>query len=553
MLAASRRQYGKASHCGKKKQVFWRYPSDTPSNRPGAARKIKENNKEQSMNPMYITFGIYLVAVLLIGLAAYFSTRNFDDYILGGRSLGPFVTAMSAGASDMSGWLLMGLPGAVYLSGLSKSWIAIGLIIGAYLNWLLVAGRLRVHTEYNNNALTLPDYFHHRFGAHGQAMKVISAFIILFFFTIYCASGIVAGARLFQSLFTDMSYTSAMWLGAGATIAYTFIGGFLAVSWTDTVQATLMIFALILTPVMVYLGAGGADEVSAIIQAAAATSGKEYGSLLHGTTFIGIISTAAWGLGYFGQPHILARFMAAESVKSLVGARRIGMTWMILCLGGAVAVGYFGIAYFGAHPEQAAAMQGNHERVFIALSTLLFNPWIAGVILSAILAAVMSTLSCQLLVCSSAITEDFYKGFLRPNAPQKELVWIGRIMVLAVAVIAILIAADPESKVLQLVEFAWAGFGAAFGPIVILSLFWKRMTANGALAGMIAGAAVVVLWVQVVNPELAKAGMATLYEIIPGFIACGLTAVAVSLIGKAPAEEICQRFEKADADYRAAK
>ena len=553
MPAASRRQYGKASQRGKKKQVFWRYPSDTPSNRPGAARKIKENNKEQSMNPMYITFGIYLVAVLLIGLAAYFSTRNFDDYILGGRSLGPFVTAMSAGASDMSGWLLMGLPGAVYLSGLSKSWIAIGLIIGAYLNWLLVAGRLRVHTEYNNNALTLPDYFHHRFGAQGQAMKVISAFIILFFFTIYCASGIVAGARLFQSLFTDMSYTSAMWLGAGATIAYTFIGGFLAVSWTDTVQATLMIFALLLTPVMVYLGAGGADEVSAIIQAAAATSGKEYGSLLHGTTFIGIISTAAWGLGYFGQPHILARFMAAESVKSLVGARRIGMTWMILCLGGAVAVGYFGIAYFGAHPEQAAAMQGNHERVFIALSTLLFNPWIAGVILSAILAAVMSTLSCQLLVCSSAITEDFYKGFLRPNAPQKELVWIGRIMVLAVAVIAILIAADPESKVLQLVEFAWAGFGAAFGPIVILSLFWKRMTANGALAGMIAGAAVVVLWVQVVNPALANAGMATLYEIIPGFIACGLTAVAVSLIGKAPAEEICQRFEKADADYRAAK
>ena len=536
-----------------KKQVLWRYPSDTPSNRPGAARKIKENNKEQSMNPMYITFGIYLVAVLLIGLAAYFSTRNFDDYILGGRSLGPFVTAMSAGASDMSGWLLMGLPGAVYLSGLSKSWIAIGLIIGAYLNWLLVAGRLRVHTEYNNNALTLPDYFHHRFGAHGQAMKVISAFIILFFFTIYCASGVVAGARLFQSLFTGMSYTSAMWLGAGATIAYTFIGGFLAVSWTDTVQATLMIFALILTPVMVYLGAGGADEVSAIIQAAAATSGKEYGSLLHGTTFIGIISTAAWGLGYFGQPHILARFMAAESVKSLHSARRIGMTWMILCLGGAVAVGYFGIAYFGAHPADAAAMQGNHERVFIALSTLLFNPWIAGVILSAILAAVMSTLSCQLLVCSSAITEDFYKGFLRPNAPQKELVWIGRIMVLAVAVIAILIAADPESKVLQLVEFAWAGFGAAFGPIVILSLFWKRMTANGALAGMIAGAAVVVLWVQVVNPALANAGMATLYEIIPGFIACGLTAAAVSLIGKAPAEEICQRFEKADADYRAAK
>ena len=306
------------------------------------------------MNPLYVTFGVYLLAVLGIGMYAYFSTRNFDDYILGGRSLGPFVTAMSAGASDMSGWLLMGLPGAVYLAGLSEAWIAIGLTVGAYLNWLLVAGRLRVHTEYNHNALTLPEYFFHRFGGRDRLMKVVSALIILFFFTIYCASGIVAGARLFESLFPELSYTQAMWLGAGATIAYTFIGGFLAVSWTDTLQATLMIFALILTPVMVYLAVGGADQMTVAIQAAAASSGKEFGSLLAGTTLVGIISTAAWGLGYFGQPHILARFMAAENVKSLTSARRIGMTWMILCLGGAVAVGYFGIAYFGAHPEQAA-------------------------------------------------------------------------------------------------------------------------------------------------------------------------------------------------------
>ncbi|MDK4530939.1 sodium/proline symporter PutP, partial [Kingella kingae] len=431
------------------------------------------------MNPMYITFGIYLIVVLLIGMAAYFSTRNFDDYILGGRSLGAFVTALSAGASDMSGWLLMGLPGAIYLTGLSESWIAIGLTVGAWLNWLLVAGRLRVHTEYNNNALTLPDYFYHRFGATGHAMKVISASIILFFFTIYCASGIVAGARLFQSLF-DISYTQAMWLGAGATIVYTFIGGFLAVSWTDTIQASLMIFALIVTPIMVYLSLGGADEMQAALQMMAQSSGKQYDSLLAGTTLMGIISTAAWGLGYFGQPHILARFMAAESVKSLVNARRIGMTWMILCLGGACAVGYFGIAYFGQHSQEAAIMNGDHERIFIALTTILFNPWIAGVILSAILAAVMSTLSCQLLVCSSAITEDFYKGFLRPNAPQAELVWVGRVMVLAIAVIAILIASDPNSKVLGLVSYAWAGFGAAFGPVVIFSLFWKRMTAAGA-------------------------------------------------------------------------
>ena len=502
-------------------------------------------------NPMYVTFGVYLVMVLLIGLAAYFSTRNFDDYILGGRSLGSFVTAMSAGASDMSGWLLMGLPGAIYISGLSEAWIAIGLTIGAYFNWLLVAGRLRIHTEYNNNALTLPDYFYHRFGAKGKTMKVISASIILFFFTIYCASGVVAGARLFESLF-NMSYTQAMWLGAGATIAYTFIGGFLAVSWTDTIQATLMIFALLLTPIMVYLALGGADEMSAAIQTVATTTGKEYGSLFAGTTLIGIISTAAWGLGYFGQPHILARFMAAENAKSLVKARRIGMTWMVLCLAGACAVGYFGIAYFSAHPDLAATMGGNHERVFIALATLLFNPWVAGVVLSAILAAVMSTLSCQLLVCSSAITEDFYKGFLRPDAPQQELVWIGRIMVLAVAVIAIIIASDPNSRVLGLVSYAWAGFGAAFGPVVILSVFWKRMTAAGALAGMSLGAITVVLWAQYANAALTQAGLPTMYEIVPGFVVCALAIIVVSLLDKTPAA-VEARFEQADAFYQAEK
>lgn len=493
-------------------------------------------------NPMYITFGIYLIAVLLIGMAAYFSTRNFDDYILGGRSMGSFVTAMSAGASDMSGWLLMGLPGAIYITGLSESWIAIGLTVGAWLNWLLVSGRLRVHTEFNNNALTLPDYFYHRFGATGHTMKVISAAIILFFFTIYCASGIVAGARLFQSLF-DLSYTQAMWLGAGATIIYTFIGGFLAVSWTDTIQATLMIFALILTPIMVYLQLGGADEMQAAIQMAAQKTGQQYGSLLHGTTLLGIISTAAWGLGYFGQPHILARFMAAENVKSLKNARRIGMTWMILCLAGACAVGYFGIAYFGGHPDEIGALAGNSERIFIALTTLLFNPWLAGVILSAILAAVMSTLSCQLLVCSSAITEDFYKGFLRPQATQSELVWIGRLMVLAVSVIAIIIAADPESKVLGLVSYAWAGFGAAFGPVVILSLFWKRMSAAGALAGMVLGAAVVVAWKPLTGSSL--------YEIVPGFIACTLGVVIVSLLSK-PNAAVLERFDAADKAYLAA-
>lgn len=493
-------------------------------------------------NPIYIMFGIYLVSVLLIGFIAYFATRNFGDYILGGRSLGSFVTAMSAGASDMSGWLLMGLPGAIYVAGLSESWIAIGLVIGAYLNWFFVAGRIRAHTEVNNDALTLPEYFHHRFGAKNKSIRIISAAIILFFFTIYCASGIVAGSQLFQSLFPGMSYEMALVLGAGATIIYTFIGGFLAVSWTDTMQASLMFFALLLAPVMVYLNLGGMHELQSAITTASVASGKQYGSLFFGTSILGIISAAAWGLGYFGQPHILARFMAADSVKSLVKARRIGMSWMILCLLGACSVGYFGLAFFSVHPGLTHVMDVtvngqtsvNSERVFIAISSLLFNPWIAGIVLSAILAAIMSTLSCQLLVCSSAITEDFYKGFIRPNASQKELVWLGRLMVLAVALIAIAIAQNPKSSVLNLVSYAWAGFGAAFGPVVIFSVLWKKMTSAGALAGMLAGAIVVVVW---------KALNTGLYEIIPGFIACSVVILVVSKMTQA-SEEVQERFEQ---------
>jgi sodium/proline symporter len=462
---------------------------------------------------------------------------NFDDYILGGRSLGSVVTALSAGASDMSGWLLMGLPGAIFLAGISESWIAIGLIAGAWLNWLLVAGRLRVHTEHNNNALTLPDYFTHRFEDHSRVLRIFSAIIILVFFTIYCASGIVAGARLFESTF-GLSYGTALWAGALATILYTFVGGFLAVSWTDTVQATLMIFALILAPVMILNATGGLEPAFAAIESV----NPAHFDLFKGATFVGVISLLAWGLGYFGQPHILARFMAADSVKSMRSARRIGMTWMILCLAGAVGVGFFGIAYFAAHPEQAGAVTENPERVFIELAKLLFNPWVAGVLLSAILAAVMSTLSCQLLVCSSALTEDFYKAFLRKHASQKELVWVGRLMVLLIAVIAIAIASNPENRVLGLVSYAWAGFGAAFGPVVLFSLLWKGMTRNGALAGMIVGAVTVVVWKQL--------GWLGLYEIVPGFILASLAIVVFSRLGSAPSASMKQRFEVAEQEYR---
>ncbi len=490
--------------------------------------------------PMLITFVVYIAAMVLIGLVAYLRTKNLSDYILGGRSIGSFVTALSAGASDMSGWLLMGLPGAIFIAGISESWIAIGLIAGAYLNWLFVAGRLRVQTEHNGNALTLPDYFTTRFEDNSRILRIFSALVILVFFTIYCASGVVAGARLFESTF-GMSYQTALWAGAAATIAYTFIGGFLAVSWTDTVQATLMIFALILTPVVVMLATGGVEPTFTAIEAV----DPSHFDMLKSATFVGVISLMAWGLGYFGQPHILARFMAAESVKAIPAARCISMTWMILCLGGAVAVGFFGIAYFSAHPELAGAVKENPERVFIELAKLLFNPWIAGVLLSAILAAVMSTLSCQLLVCSSALTEDFYKAFLRKNASQNELVWVGRAMVLLVAVVAIALASNPENRVLGLVSYAWAGFGAAFGPVVILSVLWKGMTRNGALAGMVVGAVTVVVWKNWIGMGL--------YEIIPGFILATLAIVLFSRIGSGPSQGMAQRFDKAEQEYRDAQ
>jgi sodium/proline symporter len=487
--------------------------------------------------PMLVTFVVYILGMVVIGLLAYRATNNFDDYILGGRSLGSVVTALSAGASDMSGWLLMGLPGAIFLSGISESWIAIGLTIGAYLNWKLVAGRLRVHTEANNNALTLPDYFTSRFEDNSKLLRVISAIVILVFFTIYCASGIVAGARLFESTF-GMTYATALWAGAAATILYTFIGGFLAVSWTDTVQASLMIFALILTPVIVIFAVGGIDSSMLVI----AAKNPANLDMMKGLNLVAILSLLGWGLGYFGQPHILARFMAADSHRTIRSARRISMTWMILCLAGTIAVGFFGIAYFANNPDQAGNVAENGERVFIELAMLLFNPWIAGILLSAILAAVMSTLSCQLLVCSSAITEDLYKAFLRKGASQRELVWVGRAMVLVVALVAIALAANPENRVLGLVSYAWAGFGAAFGPVVLISVMWSRMTRNGALAGMLVGAITVIVWKHYAWLDL--------YEIIPGFVFGCIAIVVVSLMGRQPSATITKRFDLAEAEFK---
>lgn len=483
--------------------------------------------------PLVTTFVVYILAMVGIGFYAWWRTHTLSDYILGGRSLNPFVTALAAGASDMSGWLLMGVPGAVYLSGLVEGWIAVGLIIGAYLNWKFVAAPLRVYTERAGNALTLPDYFTQRFADDRRLLRIFSALVILVFFAIYAASGVVAGARLFESIF-GMSYTSALWAGASATILYTLIGGFLAVSWTDTVQASLMILALIVTPVVVIVLLGGPVRSLALVEA----FNPGHLDMLRGASAVGIVSLLAWGLGYFGQPHILARFMAADSAASIPAARRIGMTWMILCLAGAIAVGLFGSAWFALYPN--AEVAANSERVFIVLAQTLFNPWIGGILLSAILAAVMSTLSAQLLVCASALTENFYRALMRPRAGQRELVWVGRITVLLVAVLAIVLASDPESRVFGLVSYAWAGFGAAFGPVILFSLLWRRMTRNGALAGMLVGAITVLAWGQ--------GGWFGLYEIIPGFALASLAIVVASLADRAPSPQVQATFDQVQAE-----
>ncbi|MBQ4246671.1 MAG: sodium/proline symporter PutP [Succinivibrio sp.] len=460
------------------------------------------------------TFIVYIFAMIVIGLYAARSTSSLKDYVLGGRSLGKVITGLSAGASDMSGWLLMGLPGALYVAGISQAWIAIGLTIGSWCNWKFVAARLRSFTQNASDALTLPDYFSARFKDKMRITAVISAFVILIFFVVYCASGMVSGARLFEQTF-GLDYQNALLIGAVSTILYVCIGGFLAVSWTDAVQATLMIFALVITPVIIIADVGSISEANALV----AAKGPDMANILKGTTFIGLISLAGWGLGYMGQPHILVRFMAASTVRGMGGARRISIAWMIFCLLGAVMVGYYGVAFAAKHPDISV---DNPEQIFIIVTQTLFTPWLAGILLSAILAAVMSTLSCQLLVSSTTLTADFYHRLIRKSASQTELVWVGRIMLLLVAAVAYIIAMDPNSGILKLVSYAWAGFGASFGPTVLISVFWKKMTLPGAVFGMISGAVTVIVW-EYFN-------FLDLYSLVPGFIISCVVIFVVSLL-----------------------
>lgn len=497
-----------------------------------------------------ITFIFYLVAMLAIGLISYRLTNNLSDYVLGGRKLGGGVAALSAGASDMSSWLLLGLPGYAYIAGMEAVWISVGLALGAYLNWQFIAKRLRIYTEIAGDSITIPDFLENRFHDKSKLLRVISAFVILVFFAFYTSSGLVGGALLFEASF-GFTYTQALWIGAIVIISYTFLGGFLAVSWTDFFQGILMFLALIIVPIVAISEMGGWSET---VNAVGSLS-PEHLDAFAGVTTIGIISLAAWGLGYFGQPHIITRFMAVKSSKEIPKARLVGMTWMVLALIGAIFTGFVGVAYFSANGAGLEPIpDGQHETVFILFTQLLFNPWVSGFLLAAILAAIMSTIDSQLLVSSSAITEDFYKAIFRKEASEKELVWVGRTGVIVIAIIAIILAYNPENSVLDLVAYAWAGFGAAFGPVIILALFWKRMTRNGALAGMIVGAVTVVLWKFLSTPPIDPVTEVALsqseaiipfalYEIVPGFIFALIAIVVVSLVGKMPSKEVQEEFD----------
>lgn len=480
-----------------------------------------------------ISMIVYLVAMVYIGFAANRKTEDLDDYMLGGRRLTPFVSALSAGASDMSGWLLMGLPGALYVSGLVEAWIAVGLTVGAWLNWKFVAPRLRSYTEVSNNSITIPSFLGSRLRDDSNVLRLVSGVIILVFFTLYVSSGMVAGGKFFEASF-GINYFVGMTLIAAVTVLYTLVGGFLAVSWTDVVQGIMMVVALVVLPIVGIMTLGGPGVLFAEITAI----DPKLLTWFEGGTPIGIVSAVAWGLGYVGMPHILVRFMALTSAREATAARRIGIGWMILSTLGAAFTAFVGLAIFKR--DQAALP--DPEGVFIALGQLLFHPLVAGFMLAAILAAIMSTVSSQLLVTSSALVEDIYRAFSRRSLTPSGGVWLGRIGVLVVSVIAAALAWQRNDTILGLVSFAWAGFGAGFGPTVVLSLYWRRLTTAGAASGMIAGAVMVFVWKLLLNP---LGGVFELYEILPAFLLNLVVAVVVSLATYRPNPEIDAEYDLA--------
>ncbi len=452
-----------------------------------------------------ITFVVYLIFLVGVGIYFYNKTTSSEDYVLGGRGLGSWVTALSAQASDMSGWLLMGLPGAVYMSGLGELWVAIGLAIGTYFNWKILAPKLRIQTE-ETDSMTLPNFLSKKLGDNTGTIRTFSAIVILFFFTIYSASGLVAAGKLFESIL-GIDYKIAVLVGAGTIVFYTFMGGYLACCWTDFFQGALMFLAILIVPTVAYVKGGGIETIQAV-----AVSKEISFSLFQGGNIgiLSIISSLAWGLGYFGQPHILVRFMSVKNIPELIKARKIAMIWVVISLGGAVLIGITGLGLI----SNVADMGGDAEKIFIYMIMRLFNPWVAGVLLAAILSAIMSTIDSQLLVSASTLSEDFYR-YAKKDATEKEVMWVGRIGIVGVALLATFLALNPSAKVLSMVAYAWAGFGGAFGPAILATLYMENLNWKSVFSGMLVGTLTIIIWKTLGYGSY-------LYEIVPAFFMNGV-------------------------------
>lgn len=507
-----------------------------------------------------LAFATYMIAMIVIGALYVKKTKNSEDYFLGGRGLNAWVAALSAQASDMSGWLLMGLPGCVYAAGMGEVWIAIGLFIGTVANWMFVSSRLRRYTIRANNSLTLPAYFNNRFHDKHRTLLTVSSIVIVVFFLVYTASALTAGGKLFSSVF-NIDYKLALTIGAVVILTYTFLGGFMAVCTTDFIQGMLMLIGILLIPIIAYVFLYG-DIVSILRQSGVEGGVSSYLNIMHDggkpVSLVYIISMLGWGLGYFGMPHILVRFMAVSSEKELKKSRVIAIIWVALSLAFACFIGIIGRAYLFPTllgTEGAASA----ENVFIEMIKKMFvehisAPFIGGIFLCGILAAIMSTADSQLLVTASAVAEDIFKGIIRKDAKEKTVLLVSRITVVVVAILAYIIALNPNSSVMGLVSNAWAGFGAAFGPIVLLSLYWKRTNLAGALTGIISGGAMVILWdyipiIKAVDESGAAIrhtlGTATgLYSLVVGFAVSLVLIVVVSLCTKKPSDEMLREFEE---------
>lgn len=475
----------------------------------------------------YTAFAIYFLILIYIGIHFYFKSKKIEDYLLGGRGMGSWVTALSAQASDMSGWLLMGLPGAIYLAGLNKMWIAVGLIVGTFLNWYYVAARLRLYTGITNS-MTLSSFLGKRFKDPTKSIQITSSIITLLFFTVYAAAGLVSAGKLFESMF-NIDYTFAVVIGMTVMIFYTLLGGFLAVCWTDLFQALLMVFAIVILPFIAYNNIDTATMMDAFKSKPDVFNPIPDGALSF--AILAIISSAAWGIGYFGQPHILVRFMSVKSIKLIPRSITIAMIWVVISLAGAVIIGLLGIPLYSSLPA------GEEEKILIFMIRDFVSPYFIGVLLAAILAAIMSTISSQLLVCSSTLTEDIYANIIRPKASGQEQLLVSRIFVIIISVIALLLSLDKSSNIFNLVTFSWGGFGAAFGPVVLMALYSKKTTWYSAILGMVTGTTVMLLWYFT---GLNK----YMYEIVPGFLANLIVMIIINKFAPNNNKEIENEFNE---------